>query len=128
MWSTPKPFQSGVTAPTSRASAAAAARIAAPSGRASAPGADDDQRALGRLQRLGEAVPAGGELGQGLGAGAEIVVGVGQVDRLADQADRQRRHAPALADAHVEEGGLEARVGADDQDRVRLLDAGDGRR
>jgi hypothetical protein len=52
---------------------------------------------------------------------------IGQIDALADQADREMPHAPALADARVEDRGLVARIGADDQRGVRLLDAGDGR-
>ncbi len=32
---------------------------------------------------------------------------------------------PALADAGIEHGGLEARIGADEHDRIRLFDAGD---
>ena len=45
------------------------------------------------LQHLGEACLAGGELGQRLRAGAEIVVGVGQIGLLADQ--RRSGNCPA---------------------------------
>ena len=68
------------------------------------------------------------KLGERVRAGAEIVVGVGQVDRVRrSSADLDVAVAPALADAGIEHRRLVARVGADDQDRVGLLDAGDGR-
>ena len=90
---------------------------------------DDDERALRRLCSF-SAKPCwpDSEFGEGLGAGAEIIVGIGQVDVLADHADRavaptrQRLRMRTLST-----GGLDARVRADDQDRVRLLDAGDRR-
>ena len=90
--STEKPFQPSLTAPSSTAALAASASTAAPSGRAERAGADDDQRLLGALQRLGEAV-LWREIGERLGAGAEIVVGVGQVGLLADQ--RRSGNCPA---------------------------------
>jgi hypothetical protein len=86
-----------------------------------------DERPLGVAQRFREADPVGDELAQGLGAGAEMLVRVGQIDPLADQADRQGRGAPTLADAHVEKRGFGARVRADEEHRVRLLDPGDRR-
>ena len=88
--------------------------------------ADEDQRPLGLLERVGEAMPAGGDIGQRLRPGAEIVIGVGEIGLLADQADRKIARAPALADAGVEHGRFPARIGADDEQRVGLLDAGDG--
>ena len=78
------------------------------------------------LQRFGERVLPGRDLGQRLGAGAEILVRIGQVGPLADQPDREIAHAPALADAGVEHRRFPARIGADDEQRVGLLDAGDG--
>ena len=60
-------------------------------------------------------------------SGAEELVGIGEIDPLADQPDREIAHAPALADAGVEHRGFPARIGADDQQRVGLLDAGDRR-
>src|SRR5262249_19122439 len=45
---------------------------------------------------------------------------------LADEADGKIAHAPALADAGVEHRRLPARVAADDQQRVGLVDPGDG--
>src|SRR5690606_39322619 len=45
--------------------------------------------------------------------------------RLADDPDRQAGGAPHLADAGVEDGRLEARVGTDQQDRVGLFYSGD---
>ena len=66
------------------------------------------------------------EIGQRLRARAEIVVGIGQIGLLADQRDRELAGAPALADARIEHRRFAARIGADDQQRVGLLDAGDG--
>ncbi len=88
---------------------------------------DDDERVLRAFELFDEAVTAGRDLGQRLGASAEIFVRIGEIHPLADQGDRRRRHAPALADAHVDERRLEARVRTHDQDRVRILDACDGR-
>ena len=90
-------------------------------------GADDDQRPLRALQRLGERVLAVGQLAQRLRAGAHVLIGVGELRRLADDADLEAALAPALQDARVEHRRLEARIGADEQDRVGLVDAGDGR-
>ena len=70
---------------------------------------------FGRLQELGERVRAG----------AEIVVAVSQIDALADDADLEIAAQPALADAGVQDRGLAARVRADQQQRIRLLDPGD---
>ena len=123
--STEKPFQPSVTAPSS-------ARLGRERGdrRAVRPRqrahADDHQRALGLLEHLAELVAAGRDVGQRLRPGAEIVVGIGEVGPLADQADREAAHAPALADAGVEHGRFPARIGADEQQRIGLLDAGDG--
>ena len=88
---------------------------------------DDDQRMRRRLQRLEEAAGTVGQRLQRLRAGAELLVVVAQVADLADDADRQLALLPALADAGIEHRGLEARIGADDQHRVGLLDAFDGR-
>ena len=60
------------------------------------------------------------------GPAPRYAVGIGQVGPLADQPDREIAGAPALADARIEHGRLVARIGADDQQRVGLLDAGDG--
>ena len=70
---------------------------------------------------------AGGEFAERIGARAEIVIRVGEIGPDADQTDLELAAAPALADARVENGGLPARVRAHDQERVGLLDAGDGR-
>ena len=78
------------------------------------------------LQRLGKCPATGRDFGERLRAGAEIAVGIGQVGLLADQADREIAHAPALADARVEHRCFAARIRADDQQRVGLLDARDG--
>ena len=88
-------------------------------------GADQNERMFGRLERFGEFALA--EIGQAFGAGAEIIVTVSQVGLFADQADREIAGAPALADAGIEHRRLAPRIGADDQQRVGALDAGDGR-
>jgi hypothetical protein len=72
-------------------------------------------------------VPPGDNVAEGLRSSAEIIVIVGEIGPLPNDADRQRRKAPALADAHVDQGRLDARIGADHQDGVGVLDAGDGR-
>ena len=56
-----------------------------------------------------------------------MIIRVGQVDLLADQADLEVALAPALADAGVEHRRLAARIGADDEHGVGTIDAGDGR-
>ena len=67
------------------------------------------------------------DFGQGLGPGAQILVRIREIDLGADDGDLGRRGAPALADPSVENGGFETRIGADDEDRVGLLDAFDAR-
>src|ERR1043166_8323099 len=70
---------------------------------------------------------AGRKLGQRLGAGAELIIRIREIDALADDADREAAHAPALADARVEPRRLATRVGPDDQQRVGVLDPGNRR-
>ena len=80
--------------------------------------------------RLGEnlAKPlAGCDLGQRFRSRAEILVIIGQIDALADHADGQIAHPPPLEDARVENRRFLAWIRPDDQDRIRLLDAGDRR-
>ena len=48
----------------------------------------------------------------------EIIVSIGEIGALADQADGIVTGTPALADASVQHGGLPARIGTDDQERV----------
>ena len=90
-------------------------------------GADQHDRILGALQHVGEGMLAGREFAERVRAGADIVIVVGQIGLGADHADLELAGAPALADARVENGGFLARVRADDQQRIGLLDAGDGR-
>ena len=70
-----------------------------------------------------------GDLGQRLRACAKIVVRICEIGILADQPDRQLAAAlvHALENAGIQHRRLVARVGADEQDRVSLVDAGDGR-
>ena len=86
----------------------------------------DDQRMARRLQRLEEIALAIGQRLQRLRPGAELLIVVAKVADFADHADRQIALPPALADARIEHGRLEARIGADDQHGVSLFDALDG--
>ena len=52
---------------------------------------------------------------------------VGQIGLWADDAYRRAAPEPTLADPRVEDRRLVARVRADDENRVSLIDAGDGR-
>ena len=88
-------------------------------------GADDHHGVVRRLQDLGEGVLALGDVGERLRAGSEILVRVGETPALADDADLEAALAPALQDARVQHGRLDPRVGADEQDRVGAVDAGD---
>ncbi len=69
-----------------------------------------------------------GDLGERLGAGAEIVVSIGEVFILADQADGKLALAlaGALQNTGIEHRRFMARIGADQKNRVGLIDAGDG--
>src|SRR5581483_10156771 len=87
-------------------------------------GADQNERTLGFAQALGKRVPA--DHGEGFGTCAEIIVSVSQVGLRADQADREIAGTPALADTGIEHRGFLARNGADDQQRIGSLDAGNG--
>jgi hypothetical protein len=66
------------------------------------------------------------DIRQRLRPSAEIIVAIGEIGALADQADRKGAHAPTLADARVEHGRFAARIGGDDEQCVRLIDSGDG--
>src|SRR5438552_13203400 len=70
---------------------------------------------------------ARGEIGKGIRAGADMFVAVGHIGLGADQADFELAGEPALADARVEDSRLTPRVRADDQKRVGLINAGNGR-
>ena len=89
--------------------------------------AEDQHRVLRRLQHLGEFVPAIGDLRQGLRPGAQMLVLVGQVQLRPDHADLHAALQEALADAGVDDRRLLARIAADDQDGVGLIDPGDAR-
>ena len=89
--------------------------------------ADDHQRMFRLLQDLAELMRAARDIRQRLRPRAEIVVGIGEIDPLADHADRDGAAAPALADAAVEHGRFPPRIAADNQQCIGFLDAGNGR-
>ena len=120
MCSTLKPFQPSRTRPR-RELARSAQHRAAILARERA-GADDDHRPLRVLQRVAELA----EIAQRSRTGAQVLVVVGEIRRFADDAD-VRAAQPSLADARVQHRRFEARVRADQQDRVGFVDAGDGR-
>jgi hypothetical protein len=64
-----------------------------------------------------------GKLCQRVHAIAEMLIIVGEICCLANQCDRQGRSPPSLADPSVENRCFLARVGADKQDCVSVLDA-----
>ena len=68
----------------------------------------------------------GGDIREQLCLVPQMVVAIGEVDRLADQGDPEPAHRMAFADARVDQRRLPARVGADDQAGIGLLDPGDG--
>ena len=69
-------------------------------------GAQQQERTLRRLERLGEIALTGGKLAERFRPRAEIIVGIGQVGALADQADGEFAGAPALAAPRAARGGL----------------------
>src|SRR5207248_2585947 len=88
-------------------------------------GANDDHWPLGLAQGVSKGMPGDGA--KRLGSGAEIIVGVGQFGFWTEDANREVSGAPALADARIEDRGFLARVGADDQERIGTVDAGNSR-
>src|SRR5690606_3200070 len=78
------------------------------------------------LEALAELVRAVRDLGERARAGAELDHGVGEIDLGTDPPRDEAALAPALADARVDQGRLVARVGADQQAEIGLLDPGDG--
>ena len=65
------------------------------------------------------------QCGQHAGRRAKFLHPIGQIGLAADQADRNIAGQPPLADARVQHRRFAARIGADQQDRVGILDAGD---
>jgi hypothetical protein len=88
----------------------------------SAPGADDHGSAFLAPQRVDGFARQAAEQSKVV---AEIGDRVGEVDRLADP-EHARAGLDRLADARVDQRRFPARVGADQQDGGRGLDAGDG--
>ena len=88
----------------------------------------DQHRPLNAFEPFHEGMRAVGDLGERLGAGAEIIVGIGQVGILTDEPNGYFALSltPALKDARIQHGRLMARIGADEKDRIGLVDAGDG--
>ena len=66
------------------------------------------------------------DLSERLRPRAEMIVVIGQIGLLADEAHLHAAFQPAFSDARVEHGGLAARVRSDDEYGVRLVDARDG--
>jgi hypothetical protein len=90
-------------------------------------GADQHDRMLGVLQDVGEGALAASKVAQRIRTGADVIIIIGEIGLGADHADLELTGAPALADARVENRGFLARVGADDQQRIGLVDADNGR-
>jgi hypothetical protein len=89
-------------------------------------GSDDHERPFGLAEQLDERQTAGLKLGQGVGAVPEMSIGIGEVGALPDHPDRHAAGAEGATNAGIEHGGLAPRIGADDQDGVGPVDAGDG--
>ncbi len=86
---------------------------------------DHDHR-LGRLaQRFQEGMVAVGQVFERVRPRAEISVFEGEIGARPDDADRELAGKPALADAGIEHRRFHARIGADEQQRVGLVDSGD---
>ena len=68
---------------------------------------------------------ARGEIVQRVRAGTDIVVVISEIRLRPDHADLELASAPALADARIEQRAFAARIGADDEQRIGLVDAGD---
>src|SRR5262249_53942560 len=86
--------------------------------------ADDHQRAVGLLEHRAERMRACCNVGEGLRAGAEVLIRISEVGALADQTDRKAAPAPALADTRVEHSRFPARIRAGDEQCVGLFDSG----
>ena len=117
--STFQPFQPSRTTPNGRRAWRRRCSTAAPSAAARAPWPTMIAGFLAAFKRLGEvALPWRGPPARP--GRAQVVVVVGQVGLLADDADSQRAGQPALADAGVQHRRFEARIGPDQQDGVGL--------
>ena len=101
--------------------------MASPSGRVSAPWPTMTSGRFASARALAKSPSPAASCASDLRPGAEIVDRIGQVDLLADQADPHAALAPAAPNARVEHRRLAARIRADEQDDVGVVDAGDGR-
>ena len=81
--------------------------------------ADDDRRPLGLRQRIHSRL---WQFAQRLRTRAEVAVFIGQIGLFADQSDLGLAGQPRLAQAGVQQRRLGARIGADDQHGVGVLD------
>ena len=116
-----KPFHPSFTTPAARA---ALARLGQHSNavRPSESAGTDNHHWLGCVFR--QSIPC---LRERLWSSAQVIVFVSQIGVGADDAYRRAALEPALANARVEDGRLVARVGANDENSVSLIDTGDRR-
>ena len=87
----------------------------------------DDHRRLGSAQHLGRGSFATDQRIQRLAAVAEPFDREGQIGRRADRRDPEAAAQIALSQPRIDERRFPARIGADEQTGVGLLDAGDRR-
>ena len=87
-------------------------------------GAEDDHRLLGVLQLLGKARTHQKRL-QRRAAIAQMLHRIGEIRRRPDRANHNPARQLTLADPGIEHRRLAARIGADQEDRIRLFDPGD---
>ena len=88
--------------------------------------AKDQHRPFRLLQDLGEIMAAAGDPFQDFDAIAQMVVFVGQIVPRPNDADGEISLDPALSDPGVQNRGLAPGIGADQQARIGVFDAGDG--
>ena len=88
---------------------------------------DDQHRTLRLFERFGKRMFTFGQFFKGRRTGAQIVIMIGEIDLLPDQRDREWPGFPAFADTGIDQGSLMARIAADNQEGISLLNSGNGR-